>query len=424
MNPKSRNPLKRLQSKINDIHERHKERHRPTNFGFVFADRIDFMDPARWDAVAAGNSVFLQRDFLRLIETHGPDNITPRYAMIFRDTQPVAIVAVQIVTVTGNHLQKDVVAKEGSARALLERVIAPAVKTARANLKERMLVAGNLLAWGNHGVGFAPNENPSELWPAVAEAVYRIRRAERLTGQTDLALVKDLSAAHAGVEALRRFSYRPLETEPNMVLAINPAWANHDAYLAALDSKYRKKAKDQHTKITAAGFTIETLTDIAPHAARLHELYLAVQSNAAVRLVTLRPTFFTELAKAAGERFRCTVVRRGDEIIGFVTCIRDGDTAIGYYIGFDRAAAAGGLPIYLRLLHATIADAIFWRCSRLSLGRTALEPKASLGALPEPMTVWIRHRVPALNWMLRGMLGAVPHAEAPERSPFKTTRAS
>jgi len=24
-----------------------------------------------------------------------------------------------------------------------------------------------------------------------------------------------------------------------------------------------------------------------------------------------------------------------------------------------------------------------------------------------------------VNWMLRGLLGAVPHAEAPERNPFK-----
>ncbi|HTL28847.1 MAG TPA: hypothetical protein VL282_06500, partial [Tepidisphaeraceae bacterium] len=56
---------------------------------------------------------------------------------------------------------------------------------------------------------------------------------------------------------------------------------------------------------------------------------------------------------------------------------------------------------------------------RLSLGRTALEPKAALGAKPEPMAVWLRHRLPALNWMLRGLLGAIPHDEAPERSPFK-----
>jgi hypothetical protein len=115
------------------------------------------------------------------------------------------------------------------------------------------------------------------------------------------------------------------------------------------------------------------------------------------------------------------VARRGAEILGFITTIRDGNTAIGYYIGFDREAAAAGLPLYLRLLHTTVADAIAWRCQRLSLGRTALEPKAGLGARPEPMSVWIRHRVPTLNWIMRGLLGAVPHGEAPERSPFKAT---
>jgi hypothetical protein len=125
------------------------------------------------------------------------------------------------------------------------------------------------------------------------------------------------------------------------------------------------------------------------------------------------------MARALGDDFRCTAVRRGDELLGFVTSLRDGPTAIAYYIGFDRAAAAEGLPIYLRLLHSTIGDAIDWRCQRLSLGRTALEPKAALGARPEPMAVWLRHRVPALNWLLRGMLGAVPHNEAPERNPFK-----
>jgi hypothetical protein len=126
------------------------------------------------------------------------------------------------------------------------------------------------------------------------------------------------------------------------------------------------------------------------------------------------------MARALGDDFRCTAVRRGDEILGFVTSLRDGPTAIAYYIGFDRAAAAEGVPIYLRLLHATIGDAITWGCQRLSLGRTALEPKAALGAKPEPMTVWLRHRVPALNWLMRGVLGAVPHDEAPERNPFKS----
>src|SRR5205085_813710 len=141
------------------------------------------------------------------------------------------------------------------------------------------------------------------------------------------------------------------------------------------------------------------------------------------RLITLPESYFAGLESALGSDFACTVVRRGDDILGFVTALRDGETAIGYYIGFDRDAAADGLPIYLRLLHSTIGDAIRWKCKRLSLGRTALEPKAALGAKPEAMSVYLRHRFPLMNWLLRGVMGAVPHAEAPERSPFKAAAA-
>lgn len=109
-------------------------------------------------------------------------------------------------------------------------------------------------------------------------------------------------------------------------------------------------------------------------------------------------------------------------MLRFISTLRDGDTAISYYIGFDRDAAAEGIPYYLRLLHATVSNAIGWGCRRLSLGRTALEPKGALGARPDPMSIWLRHRVPAMNWFVRGMFDTVPHAEVPERNPFKGSR--
>src|SRR5262249_13590709 len=125
--------------------------------------------------------------------------------------------------------------------------------------------------------------------PAVAEALYRIRRAERLAGQTNFVMVKDVTPRETGLSALHRFSYRAMETEPNMVLRIDPAWRSYDDYLAALDAKYRRNAKDQMKKLVAAGCTIEPLLNVDEHSARLHELYLAVHNNASVRLVTLPP---------------------------------------------------------------------------------------------------------------------------------------
>ena len=37
------------------------------------------------------------------------------------------------------------------------------------------------------------------------------------------------------------------------------------------------------------------------------------------------------------------------------------------------------------------------------------------------MWLWARHRNPVMNVLVRRLLRAVPHGEAPERTPFKNT---
>jgi predicted N-acyltransferase len=227
-----------------------------------------------------------------------------------------------------------------------------------------------------------------------------------------------VSEEHAPeAETLRRFS-RALETEPNMVLELLPAWRSYDDYLAGLTSNYRKAARKIARDVEAAGYCVEPLDDIERQAEALHALYLQVHARQKLRLVTLSPRFIPALAATFGDALRCTVVRRDDQLLGFVTTLRDGETAVGYYIGFDGAANQEA-PIYFRLLQAVIEDAIRLGCRRISLGRTALEPKARLGARPQPLRVWLRHRIPAINVVVRSLLRAIPHEEAPERNPFK-----
>jgi hypothetical protein len=125
------------------------------------------------------------------------------------------------------------------------------------------------------------------------------------------------------------------------------------------------------------------------------------------------------LAAQLGKDMRCTILKRDDQLLGFVTTVRDRETAVGYYIGFDRKANAE-VPIYFRLLQTVVDDAIQFGATSLSLGRTALEPKARLGARPDPFRIWIRHRIPLLNVLVRGLLHTISHHdEPPQRNPFK-----
>jgi hypothetical protein len=35
------------------------------------------------------------------------------------------------------------------------------------------------------------------------------------------------------------------------------------------------------------------------------------------------------------------------------------------------------------------------------------------------MRIWLRHRIPAINLVVRSLLQTISHDEAPERNPFK-----
>jgi len=217
---------------------------------------------------------------------------------------------------------------------------------------------------------------------------------------------------------LKNYSYRRLETEPNMVLAIKPAWNTFEDYLGALTSSYRKNARKIAKDVDGAGVSLRRIVPGAADGSALHALYRQVHAGASVRLYTIAESFIPALANVFKSDFICTAAYKGDQMVGFVTTLKDNDTAMGYYVGFDRPLNSE-VPIYFRLLQAAVEDAISLRCTRLSLGRTALDPKARLGAKPQPMSIYMRHRVPMLNLIVRAALKSVHHDEAPDRDPFK-----
>src|SRR5215510_14975795 len=123
-------PLQKIVTTARDLRSQHEERHRPSGFGFALADRVDYLDGARWDSLTQSDSLFLSRRYLRVLEDAAPDNLKQRYAMIFRGHEAIAVVAAQSVNIS--------IARVGKARKRAP-AIAPLEK-----LDERMLVCGNL----------------------------------------------------------------------------------------------------------------------------------------------------------------------------------------------------------------------------------------------------------------------------------------
>ncbi|MES3024811.1 MAG: GNAT family N-acetyltransferase [Pseudomonadota bacterium] len=410
----------KLRAITSSLSERSSERKRlrgPANLYYAIADSIGMLDAQAWQALGAECGFFMSVDYLKALEPVLPANLSPRYALIYSGEgagrTPVAAVYMQIAEISLAQARPEKKSSEFDGAATpLEQFAQKA--------KQRVLTCGNLLTFGQHGIAFAQGVDPKLAWHGVAEVLYRVRQAEKLAGKTHFIMIKDLHAPFIEHAAhLENLSYRYIETEPNMVLTLEAGWKNHDDYLASLASKYRTKVRNAVFKtMDEAGCTVEHVTDLVAVQDQIHALYKAVQVNADFRPIELQPQYFPALQKMAGERFRCSVVKRDGALLGFLISVADGDTSIAYHIGFDRAAAAE-LPIYLRLLHAGIADAIGMGCKCISYGRTALEPKASLGAKPQSFGVMVRHTQPILNKALKHFLLYIDHADAPERSPFK-----
>lgn len=400
--------LKHSLKKICDIRQRHQERHSSLQLNYAIADRIDFLNAADWDRIAAGKSLFLSRAYLQAIEACTPANIRACYALIYQQQQPIAILACQIADIGGEQL-RDATATGRSTR-LLRRV------------QQRILVCGNLVSSGLHGVGFSDELGPEHGWRAVAEALYRIRRGAKLDGTIDFALIKDLKGCERdAAQVLNRYSYRPIETDPDMVLTFAAGCDSYHAYLNLLTSKYRSKLKKTRQNLLDAGFQIERLSEqqVVEQDLDLHALYREVEQRAPVRLATLTPGYFAAMAQALGPALRCTAIRQAERLVGFILTLNDGGSGIAYYVGVDYQVNAEH-PVYLCLLQLSVEDALMMGCHELSMGRSALEPKANLGAKPVDTQVWLRHRVPLVNFTLRQFFTSIPYDTAPERHALKS----
>lgn len=397
---------------------RWRKRRSASDFEFLIAERIGAIHPDFWDVLAASGSVFFSRAYLEMLERNAPENLGLRYVVLSRGARPVAILVLQKLVLKAESILPQGGVGEGWKSRLSRQA---KVLVSRPLEDRRVLVLGNMLTFGQHAFVAVADLDPAELWHGAAEALYRVRRAEKLEGSADIQLVKDLvGAGIAQAQSLFEFGYRLAETEPNMVLELDLGWRSYADYLASLASKYRKNVQ---TRILGhfeeAPYRVEILENPSALAPRLHQLYLAVHEAAELRPFTLPESYWQALPQTFGEKLRVVGIWEADLLIGFVALLLDNDgTVYGYHIGLDRAAAQR-VPVYLRLLHAVVAEGIALGGKRISLGRTALEPKAALGAKSEPMAVYARHRQPIWNKLLRGLLSQVGHAEAPERNPFK-----
>lgn len=340
-------------------------------------------------------------------------SLTPWYVRLEENNQPVGMLFFQSGEVNlGESLRRQ--PDHSGLKSLRNNLIS--------RISVRTLCLGNTLVTGEYGSHFTediPVSQQTKLIIKVIDWLLTLAPFEN----THIVLLKDFYAdIFQGIqdEPCCRL-YHAVETQPNMVLTVQPQWASFQDYLDALKSKYRVRAR----KAIETGKIIRKYEldahDIAQKEDTLYRLYLHVVQDAGFSLFKLPDNYFSVLKQNLGDDFRLWMYCIGEEPVAFYSLIRSGDELNAHFLGFDQQKNLT-YKLYFNILMDLVSHAIDHQYSRLVLSRTAMEIKSSVGAVGVPMWTYIRHTRQRYNWMAPLIYRLLmPELSWVPRQPFRGT---
>lgn len=298
----------------------------------------------------------------------------------------------------------------------VEGLVKSVMNLGRGKKGVRILIAGNCQVTGPYGVCFAEGlteEEKAECWALL------LKETEAQMGPFSITLVKDFSPEQEEViERLQKDNYRRVPTLPVMRFHLDAQWKSFDDYLQAMASKYRiraKAARKKGVKLVRENWDVD---QIQQHLDRIDELYRNVFEKARFRLFRVEPAYFLELKRKMGDRFLFKAYLLDGELVGFSTFLIDAAQSDAHLIGIDYSANKLH-SLYQNMLYDYVASGIEAGTAIIDFGRTAMEIKSTIGAVPEDSPVIVKMRNPLLNGLASMLMENTTPAPWIQRHPFR-----
>ncbi len=347
---------------------------------------------AAWDALAAPNSVFLKRSYCEALNAAAGD-VSCRFAWFMKNGELLGIAAFQIATAEA------LLSNENGAPRFLQ-VAKSLFGTSR--IARKILILGNSFATGEHGFAFSATVPIATRIALVSLAADAVVQTEKATGnKLSAVLVKDFFDGDLNnPKAYKDNGYGPIRQEPSLLMPLPSAWKSFDDYLAALNTKYRTKAKAALQRSSSLELRVLSIREIEAAADELYALYDNVRRRAEFRIGSLNRRALPELAKRMDDDFQVTGFYLDGQLVGFQSAFRNCHCLDAHFVGFDYELNHR-YAIYPRMLYEFIKMGIEGGYKRINFGRTATEIKSTVGAVPVDMHCYIRHTVKAKNVVLQ-----------------------
>ena len=359
--------------------------------------------PQSWDAIAQ-SSIFLQKEYLTALASSEPANVNNRFIAIFQDDRMIAVALIQQIDL--NQLQTFGTRDHGLKIKVRDFLFK--------NFAGKLTIVGNNMLTCQHAIACSEGTNPSEILAYLKEKVL-----PEFPGQ-HIHILKDFPAEELPYFQQDIFKKSlKFTSQPSMCFSIKDAWSKEQDYVNALSKKYRDQYKRARKKAEGIEKRQLSLSEIIEQEERIYELYVHVAENAPFNTFFLAKNHFSALKENMGDAFRFFAYFEAGKLVGFNTLFQHDEVLETYFLGYDPSIQKEKM-LYLNMLYDMVGCAIVNQFKHINFGRTAMEIKSSIGAVPVNMYGFMEHQYPWINRYLSSIFQLLePEVSWIQRHPFK-----
>ena len=382
----------------------------------LFFSSVDEIPSKVWEELDCTKNIYFHPNFLQSVEKNHPKIIFSYIVLVDEKNKPTAFASIKIIDFYVNSIKNDLEFLKNIGRKLH---VFPDKKPLR------LLICGNTFVSGEHGVFIKENQDKKAIIKELAESIsHFVNSDKKLKKQIDAFLIKDFAKESLLItDELKDFKYHPFLVEPNMKLQLHENWQNFDDYLASMKTKFRVKAKKafkQSTKIRIEEVTLENIEQKLP---KMTALYEKVALNADFNLGNFNLETYKGLKEKLGDDYILKTYWLEDKIVGFISGVINKESLDAHFVGIDYQLNRE-YAIYQRMLYDYVEIAINKKLKTINFGRTASEIKSSVGAVPQDLTMYLRHKKSITNKILKLFLLRVQPTPFQQKFPFKNLEIS
>jgi len=375
--------------------------------------RIEVVDdlselPDAWAELVPHDHPLLSRPLLDAAVNGAPEGTQARFVMAWQGDELRAASLIEAVPLRLDTLGEITASSGWPVRAALQ------VLSAAHCGDPHVMVCGDVLRTDVAGCFISPDE------PTDTGLLHQMIEAGRRALPVSVALVI-CSARCAGPssDALAELGYHRIDkAEPPMRVELMPSWQDWGDYVQAMRKKYRQRARSARKKSRVLVREELDLAGIERNAERFDALLAPILAKASVTLVRPDAHTLIRLKKALGTRLVVRQYLLDGEVVAFSSSIHTADSIEGFLVGFDQTKNRA-LKLYQNILYDFIEEGLKVGASTVCLGRTALEIKSAVGAVPTEIPLYVRHPSALLHPVLGWAAGSIPSPSWTPRNPFQ-----